>query len=327
MRKLFLVILTGLVAVGVFAWSSGTLTITGGCSVSITYDSSDSEFSFSVGAPDWAKLVFSEDSTNTGYYFRLNFPDFSLHSMYFYQYLFKSDAASLKLTAGKFGQGASRWHFVAGDWRGVAANFYKSYDAAMKLGLEGTVGDTTLGLDPVIYLKDEDIAFDINYAYVQFANLGLGVNVGIFDVTSATPSVHLVGSIDTSAFSDMNLTGEVGVSASGGATFDISEVDVYLSYTYDPYTFSVYLENEKSDSGFETSLAADVSYSTELPVIGSVDLSVGMYYTMAGGLDNVVVSASWSKELISHEFSLTFYPEKSGQKAYAELGWTGSFSF
>jgi len=311
MRKLFLVILTGLVAVGVFAWSSGTLSVSGSGSVSITYNSSDSTFSFDVPDPAELTIAFSDESTNTGYSVEFSLPvgdTLSLSEAYFYQYLFKSDAASLKLTAGMFGD----------------------YSAAFKFGLEGTVGDTTLGIGPVLYLKDGNIAFDINDAYVSFANLGLDVSVAVYDVTSATPSIDLNASLDTSAFSDLQFIGSVYVSAAGGAAPDINEVDVSLSYTYDPYTLSLDLTNTKADSGFETSVDAGVSYSTELPVIGPVDLSVGLSYSMAEGLENVSVSADWTKELISHSVSVTFYPENPAagvDKAYAELGWTGSFSF
>ena len=311
MRKLFLVILTGLVAVGVFAWSSGTLSVSGSGSVSITYNSSDSTFSFDVPDPAELTIAFSDESTNTGYSVEFSLPvgdTLSLSEAYFYQYLFKSDAASLKLTAGMFG----------------------GYSAAFKFGLEGTVGDTTLGIGPVLYLKDGNIAFDINDAYVSFANLGLDVSVAVYDVTSATPSIDLNASLDTSAFSDLQFTGSVYVSAAGGAAPDINEVDVSLSYTYDPYTLSLDLTNTKAESGYETSVDAGVSYSTELPVIGPVDLSVGLSYSMAEGLENVSVSADWTKELISHSVSVTFYPENPSagvDKAYAELGWTGSFSF
>jgi len=311
MRKLFLVILTGLVAVGVFAWSSGTLSISGSGSVSITYNSSDSTFSFDVPDPAKLTIAFSDESENTGYSVGFSLPvgdTLSLYEAYFYQYLFKSDVANLKLTAGMF----------------------DGYSAAFKFGLEGTVGDTTLGIGPVLYLKDGDMAFDINDAYVSLKNLGLDVSVAVYDVTSATPSIDLNASLDTSAFSDLLFTGSVKVSAAGGVVPDINEVDVSLSYTYDPYTFSIDIENTKADSGFETAMDAGVSYSTELPVIGSVDLSVGLSYSMAKGLENVKVSADWSKELISHSVSVTFYPENPAAgvpKAYAELGWTGSFSF
>ena len=332
MRKLFLVILTGLVAVGVFAWSSGTLSVSGKGSVSITYDSSESTFTFDVPDPAKLTIAFSDESTYTGYKVSfslpcsvevgkdnvildiVNFeataivPILQLEEAYFYQYLFKSDVANLKLTAGMF----------------------DDYSAALKFGLEGTVGDTTLGIGPVLYLKDGNIAFDINDAYVSFANLGFDVSVAVYDVTSATPSIDLNASLDTSAFSDLQFIGSVYVSAAGGAAPDINEVDVSLSYTYDPYTLSLDLTNTKADSGFETSVDAGVSYSTELPVIGPVDLSVGLSYSMAAGLENVSVSADWTKELISHSVSVTFYPENPAagvDKAYAELGWTGSFSF
>ncbi|MHC1568487.1 MAG: hypothetical protein ACXQTT_02645, partial [Candidatus Syntropharchaeia archaeon] len=271
-------------------------------------NSSDSTFSFDVPDPAELTIAFSDESTNTGYSVEFSLPvgdTLSLSEAYFYQYLFKSDAASLKLTAGMFGD----------------------YSAAFKFGLEGTVGDTTLGIGPVLYLKDGNIAFDINDAYVSFANLGFDVSVAVYDVTSATPSIDLNASLDTSAFSDLQFIGSVYVSAAGGAAPDINEVDVSLSYTYDPYTLSLDLTNTKADSGFETSVDAGVSYSTELPVIGPVDLSVGLSYSMAAGLENVSVSADWTKELISHSVSVTFYPEKEDQKAYAELGWTGSFSF
>ena len=311
MRKLFLVILTGLVAVGVFAWSSGTLSISGSGSVSITYNSSDSTFSFDVPDPAKLTIAFSDESENTGYSVGFSLPvgdTLSLSEAYFYQYLFKSDVANLKLTAGMF----------------------DGYSAAFKFGLEGTVGDTTLGIGPVLYLKDGNMAFDINDAYVSLKNLGLDVSVAVYDVTSATPSIDLNASLDTSAFSDLLFTGSVKVSAAGGVVPDINEVDVSLSYTYDPYTFSIDIENTKADSGFETAMDAGVSYSTELPVIGSVDLSAGLSYSMAKGLENVEVSGEWTKELISHKVFVTFYPENPAagvDKAYAELGWTGSFSF
>ena len=342
MRKLLLVILTGLVAVGVFAWSSGTLSISGEAEVSITYDSSESEFSFELSKPTGLDIEFTDDSTNTGYCVSFSLPlnvtvstndksmeisgsdatatvpILSLNKAYFYQYLFKSDAASLKLTAGKFSCGVGDYTY----W------FGKSYSTALKFNLEGNVGDTTLGIGPVIYLKDSDIAFDINTAYVSFANLGLDVSAAVLDVTSATPSIGVTASLDTSAFSDLKFNGYVYAEAVGGTSPDVEKVEVYLSYTYDPYTLSLDLTNTKADSGeFETAVDAEVSYSTELPVIGPVDLSVGLSYSMAEGLENVSVSADWTKELISHSVSVTFYPEKEDQKAYAVLGWTGSFSF
>jgi|GEM_PF-1860761 len=342
MRKLFLVILTGLVAVGVFAWSSGTLSVSGKGSVSITYDSSDSVFSFSVDKPTELTISFSDESTNTGYYVEFGLPCsvkvttkdidigkpaatatipiLGLNAAYFYQYLFKSDAASLKLTAGKFSCGVGDHTYSLG----------KSYSTAFKFNLEGNVGDTTLGIGPVIYLKDSDIAFDINTAYVSFANLGLDISAAVLDVTSATPSIGVTASLDTSAFSDLKLNGYVYAEAEGGTSPDIKKVEVYLDYTYDPYKLSLDLTNKKSASGFETAMDAKVSYSTELPVIGSVDLSAGLFYSMAKGLENVKVSAEWTKELISHKVFVTFYPENPAAnvpKAYAKLGWTGSFSF
>lgn len=310
MRKLLLVILTGLVAVGVFAWSSGTLSVSGSGSVSITYNSSDSTFSFSTSEPS-LYISFSDSSENTGYCVSYGLPvggNLSLDSAYFYQYLFKSDAASLKLTAGKF----------------------DIYSAAFKFGLEGNVGDVSLGIAPVLYLKGEEIAFDINNAYVKLSNLGLYTSVAVYDVTAATPSISLYSSIDTSAFSDLKFNGSVSVSAKGGAAPDISYVGVSLSYTYDAYTFSLNLDNNKVGDVFKTALSGSVSYSTELPVIGPVGLTLGLNYDMEVGLKDVSVSASWSKELISHCISVTFYPENPTAgvaKSYAVLGWTGSFSF
>ncbi|HIP91937.1 MAG TPA: hypothetical protein EYH25_00555, partial [Thermotoga sp.] len=131
MRKLLLVILTGLIAVGVFAWNSGTLTISGGVSVSITYDSSDSKFSFPpIGSA--LTIKFSDSSENTGYCVSFGLPvggSLSLKSAYLEQYFFKSDAAELKLTAGKFN---------------VYDPAYKHYDPALKFKLGGKVGDVSL---------------------------------------------------------------------------------------------------------------------------------------------------------------------------------------
>jgi len=310
MRKLFLVILTGLVAVGVFAWSSGTLSISGKAEVSITYDSSESKFDpkFEISG---LTIEFSDSKDVTGFYVKYS----GVTAAYgeFYQYLFKSDAASLKFVAA--------WPY---------SNPAYSDLTAIKFGLSGKVGDTELGITPVIYKPNDELAFDINTAYVNLKNLGLNMSVAVYDVTSATPSIDLNASLDTSAFSDLLFTGSVYVSAAGGVVPDINEVDVSLSYTYDPYTFSIDIENTKADSGFETSVDAGVSYSTELPVIGSVDLSAGLFYSMAKGLENVKVSAEWTKELISHKVFVTFYPENPAadvDKAYAKLGWTGSFSF
>jgi len=325
MRKLFLVILTGLVAVGVFAWSSGTLSVYGEVDVSITYDSSEQTFNISPGIYNgWNNLVviFSDSSNYTSFKAKFYLGDsLSLEEAYLCQYLFKSDTASLNFKAGKFDE---TLYYETYGWN----KFKKSYSGAVKFNLEGTVENVTLGIGPVIYPVDEgkSVGFDINPAYVNLSNLGLDAKVIVTDVTG-TPSVYFAASLDTSKFSDLKLLGEVGGSLVTKPNPDIEDVYVHIQYTYDPYTLDLLLSNEKADSGFKTDVDAGVSYSTELPVIESVDLGLSMGYSMDEGLKNVTVSAEWSKELISHKFFVEFHPEMGSEKAYAVLGWKGKVSF
>ena len=304
MRKL-LVLLVALVTVAAFAAVnfSGRLDVT----PKLTYDTSSSNMSFSVGVGGLLNIEASNEDQTTGFYVSVSptvtpAPAFSWSYWgYVWQKLYTSDSFTVTLQAGNLERG---WYQVSGanfSWIITPPNFTEYYDdAAVGLKFDISSGDLSDSLS--VFVKPDAskiINVDV-FNSLSFGFLSAGILVqDLLNATSGLPAFSLSASVDLAK-----------ALAIQGAT-----LKGFGYFTIDPSATSTILQGYLvgADVGIEK-LSASVAFdnnntlgiAVKTTALAPVTVGADIVIPNIMSITNFQLAgyASWPTGLISHRLSL-----------------------
>lgn len=301
MRKL-LVLLVALVTVAAFA----AVSISGSAEAKLQVEFDTTTATPTISSGGSVSLVLSGNvGEKTG--FSVSFSAFGVSSAYIWEYLYKTDALSIKYRLGTLGRGTT---------------YLTNSGGAFALDFDMAFGDLKDNLSVFVYptglatpLVDLDVWNKLNFTIVTltaFAKGVLSAGAGRF------PELGLDATIDLAKALNIQ-----GATLSGYTNLKIDPNESGLNML-PKYKFGVNFGIDKLSGGvwFEgpKTIGARVETTVLAPVKigGSVTLPVDLSNFSAVKLG---AYATWPSELLTHKISLTF------QQPKATVAWTVSVSF
>jgi hypothetical protein len=306
MRKL-LVLLVALVTVAAFA----AVSISGSAwaELKVTYNASTTTATPTIDAGGSVRLVLSGNvGQKTG--FSVTFSGFGVSSAYVWEYLYKTDALSVKYRLGKLSRGTS---------------YVTNSGGAFALDFDIALGDLKDSLSVFVYptpsasaLVDLDVWNKLNFTFVTLTAFAKSVlSAGL---SNEFPLLGLDATIDLAkALNIQNATlsgyANLGIDPSQTGLNMLTGYQFGVNFGIDKLSGDVWFGGpspNKIGASVETTVLDPVKIggSVELPVTMSnfSDVTLGAYVT-------------WPSELLTHKISLRF------KQPNATVAWTVSVSF
>jgi hypothetical protein len=307
MRKL-LVLLVALVTVAAFA----AVSISGSAwaELKVTFDASTTTATPTISSGGSVSLVLSGNvGQKTG--FVVNFSGFGVSSVYVWEYLYKTEALSVKYRLGALSRGTDI--------------VKKPATGAFALDFDIALGDLKDSLSVFVYptgsattLVDLDVWNRLNFTFVTLTAFASGVlSAGL---SNQFPLLGLDATIDLAKALNIQ-----GAKLSGYANLGIDPSQTGLNMLTG-YKFGVNFEIDKLSGGVwfggpnPNKIGASVRTTVLVPVTigGSVELPVNL-----SNFSDVTLEAfaTWPSELLEHKISLEFKQPK------ATVAWRVSVKF
>jgi hypothetical protein len=315
MRKL-LVLLVALVTVAAFA----AVSISGSAwaQLEVTFSATPTTTATPTirsGGDVWLVLSGNKGE-KTG--FSVSFSGFSVSSAYVWEYLYKTDALSVKYRLGKLGRGTEYVKSPAG---GAFALDFDLASGDLKDNLSVFVYFPITATPPATQLVDLDVWNKLNFTIVTltaFAKGVLSAGAGSFPLLGLDATIDLAKALNIQ-----------GATLSGYAYLGIDPNQFGISMLTG-YTFGVNFGMDKVSGGvwFRTPKVGEPSHMigarVETTVLSPVTIggSVTLPVTLSNFSDvELGAEATWTSELLRHKISLSFKQPK------ATVAWTVSVSF
>jgi hypothetical protein len=306
MRKL-LVLLVALVTVAAFA----AVSISGSAwaKLEVTYNASTTTATPTIDAGGSVRLVLSGNvGQKTG--FSVTFSGFSVSSAYVWEYLYKTDALSVKYRLGKLSRGTS---------------YVTNSGGAFALDFDIALGDLKDSLSVFVYptpsasaLVDLDVWNNLNFTFVTLTAFAKSVlSAGL---SNQFPLLGLDATIDLAKALNIQNAKLSGYTKLG---IDPSQTGLNM---LTGYTFGVNFEIDKlsGDVWFGGPSPNKIGASVETTVLDPVKIGGGVTLPVnLSDFSQVELNAyvTWPSELLTHKISLSF------KQPNATVAWTVSVSF
>jgi hypothetical protein len=307
MRKL-LVLLVALVTVAAFA----AVSISGSAwaELKVTFDASTVTATPTIDAGGSVRLVLSGNvGEKTG--FSVTFSSFGVSSAYVWEYLYKTDALSIKYRLGKLSRGTS---YVKSPTGGVFALDFDMAFGDLKDNLSVFVYPTPSG-SPLV---DLDVLNKLNFTFVTLTAFAKGVmsaGAGSFPLLGLDATIDLAKALNIqnaklSGYTNLKIDpNEIGLDMLPNYKFGVD-------FGIDKLSGGVWFEGSQTSS----MIGASVETTVLAPVTigGSVQLPVNL-----SSFSDIILGAyaTWPSELLTHKISLSF------EQLKATVAWTVSVSF
>ena len=303
MRKL-LVLLVALVTVAAFA----AVSISGSAEakLEVTYNASTTTLTPTISSGGSVSLVLSGNvGEKTG--FSVSFSAFGVSSAYIWEYLYKTDALSIKYRLGTLGRGTT---------------YLTNSGGAFALDFDMAFGDLKDNLSVFVYptglatpLVDLDVWNKLNFTIVTltaFAKGVLSAGAGSFPLLGLDATIDLAKALNIQGATLSGYTNlKINPNASGLGMLPNYKFGV--DFGIDKLSGGVWFEGpETIGARVETTVLAPVTIG------GSVTLPVTL-----SNLSDVTLEAfaTWKSELLEHKISLKF------EQPIATVAWTVSVKF
>ena len=306
MRKL-LVLLVALVTVAAFA----AVSISGSASaeLKVTYNASTTTLTPTISSGGEVWLVLSGNvGEKTGFF--VSFDGFSVSSAYVWEYLYKTDALSIKYRLGKLGRGTT---------------YVSKSGGAFALDFDVALGDIKDNLSVFVYptgsattLVDLDVWNKLNFTFVTLTAFASGVlSAGL---SNQFPLLGLDATIDLAKALNIQ-----GAKLSGYAYLGIDPSQTGFNMLTG-YTFGVNFGIDTLNGGvwFKGPSPDKIGARVEATVLSPVKIggSVELPVNLSNFSDvELKAYATWPSELLTHTISLSF------KQPNATVAWTVSVSF
>jgi hypothetical protein len=301
MRKL-LVLLVALVTVAAFA----AVSISGSAEakLEVTFDASAITATPAISSTGSVKLVLSGNvGEKTG--FSVSFSGFGVGSAYVWEYLYKTDALSIKYRLGRLSRGTT---------------YVSNPGGAFALDFGMASGDLKDNLSVFVYFPgspfvDFDVWNNLNFTFVTLAAFAKGIlsaGAGHFPLLGLDATIDLAKALN---IQNATLSGYayLGINPNQPGFNMLTDYKFGVNFGIDKLSGDVWFEGpDKIGASVETTVLAPVTIggSVTLPVTMSnfSDVELGAY-------------ATWTSELLKHTISLSF------KQPTATVAWTVSVSF
>jgi hypothetical protein len=318
MRKL-LVLLVALVAVAAFA----AVSISGSAwaELKVTFDASTTTATPTISSGGSVSLSLSGNvGQKTG--FVVNFSAFGVSSAYVWEYLYKTDALSVKYRLGTLKRGTTLVEKPAvGAPPAAGGAFALDFDVAfgdLKDNLSVFVYFPITATPPATQLVDLDVWNKLNFTFVTLTAFASGVlSAGL---SNQFPLLGLDATIDLAKALNIQ-----GATLSGytylGINPNLSGLNMLTGYKFgvdfgiDKLSGGVWF---KGPSPNKIGARVETTVLDPVKIGGSVELPVNL-----SNFSDVTLEAfaTWKSELLTHKISLTF------QQPIATVAWKVSVSF